>query len=452
MNESMIKVQKGAYAVWRLLGLTPALALLDGRMAAAATLLVVWASGFRAIHAALAMIGDTATLTAYLRHPVTRVAAIVVVVLVQSWAILVSGLGAVGVVMLAAVVAMTVAAASPGLPDYSRRLAGLLLMTGSLVVCLLVMELVLWGVDVSRPTNDSRTHTWGREVRWNGLGFREREFDTPKPPDTFRVMVLGDSLTWGVGLSEEQRYSRLMEQQLQQHLGHRSVEVLNFGLDGVATVHERDFLMQLAGIVQPDCVVVGFCVNDTQPRAQSYAVEVERYRPVLAAFGVLKKYGLGRTAGFLNTRTDQLLRNVGLVPQWPDALDRTYAPDSAEWLAFDQALAEIRDLCARRGMPRPVFVPLLQGSGDFNEPDPLLARFLAWSAQAEAAARGHGFTTVNMLASFKAQGFRNRSVNRWDHHPSAECNRIYASHIADAIAPIVAGQQVDDQTAMGDTG
>jgi hypothetical protein len=57
-----------------------------------------------------------------------------------------------------------------------------------------------------------------------------------------------------------------------------------------------------------------------------------------------------------------------------------------------------------------------------------------------------------MLASFKAQGFRNRSVNRWDHHPSAECNRIYASHIADAIAPIVAGQQVDDQTAMGDTG
>jgi lysophospholipase L1-like esterase len=451
MNEPMIKVQRGAYAVWRLGGLTPALALLDGKAVAAAVLLVVWASGFWAIRAAGSKLDDTTTLMAYLRHPVTRIAALAAVVLVQSWAILVSGLGAVGVVMLAAVVAMTVAAASPGLPDYGRRLAGLLLMTGSLVACLLVMELVLWGAEVSRPTNDARSYTWGREVWWNEFGFRERDFDTPKPADTFRVMVLGDSLTWGVGLSEEQRYSRLMEQQLQQRLGHRNVEVLNFGLRGVATVHERDVLTELAGVVQPDCVVVGFCVNDPQPRRQSYAVEMERYRPFFAAFGVLKKYGLGRTAGFLNTRTDQVLRNVGLVPQWPDALDRAYAPDSGEWLAFEQALADIRDLCARRGLAQPVFVPLLQGSGDFNEPDPLLARFLAWSTQAETAARDHGFATVNMLAGFKAQGFRDRHVNRWDGHPSAECHRIYASHIADAIAPLVAGQQGDDQTAMGDT-
>ena len=448
----MIKVQKGAYAVWRLLGLTPALALLDGRAVAALVLLLVWLSGFWAIRAAGSRLADTTQLAAYVRHPVTRIGALAAVVLVQSWAILVSGLGAVGIVMLAAVVAMTVAAASRGLPDYGRRLAGLLLMTGSLVVCLVVMELVLWGVDVSRPTNDVRNYTWGREVRWNGLGFRERDFDTPKPPDTFRVMVLGDSLTWGVGLSEEQRYSRLMEQQLQQRLGHRNVEVLNFGLRGVATVHQRDLLMRLAGVVQPDCVVVGFCVNDPQPRRQSDAVEMQRYRPIFAALGVLQKYGLGRTAGFLNTRTDQLLRNAGLVPQWPEALDRAYAPDSAEWVAFEQALADIRDLCARRGLPRPVFVPLLQGSGDFNEPDPLLARFVAWSNQAEAAAKDRGFTTVNMLASFKAQGFRDRHVNRWDQHPSAECNRIYASHIADAITRLVADHQAGDRTAISDAG
>ena len=452
MNEPMIKVQKGTCAVWGTLGLTPALALLDDRAVAASVLLIVWLSGFRAIRAALARIGDTTTLTTYLRHTATRVAVLVTAVLVQSWAILVSGLGAVGLVMFAAVVAMTVAAVSPGLADFGRRLAGLLLTAGSLVVCLLVMELVLWGLEISRPTNDELTYTWGREVWWNAHGFRERDFDTPKPLDTFRVMVLGDSLTWGVGLSEEQRYSRLMEQQLQQRLGHRNVEVLNFGLRGVATVHERDVLMELAGVVQPDCVVVGFCVNDPQPRPQSYAVEVERYRPVLAAFGVLKKYGLGRAAGFLNTRTDQLLRNVGLVPQWPDALDRTYAPDSAEWLAFEQALVDIRNLCADRGLPPPVFVPLLQGSGDFNEPDPLLERFLGWSAQAEAAAQDRGFTTVNMLASFKTQGFRDRHVNRWDQHPSAECNRIYASHIADAITQLVADEQAGDRTAMSDAG
>lgn len=452
MNEPMIRVRKGAYAVWRLLGLTPALALLAGETGAAATTFVVWAAGFWVLRAALVRIEDTAALTAYLRHPATRIAGLATLVLVQSWAILVSGLGAVTLVMLTAVVAMAVAATSREPSAYGRRVAGLLLMTGSLVACLFVLELVLWGVEASRPANDARHCTWGRAIRHNGLGFRERDFETPKPAGTYRIMAVGDSLTWGVGLSEEERYSRLLERQLRVRWPHRNVEVLNFGLRGVATVHERDHLARLIDVVEPDCVVVGFCVNDPQPRRQSYAVEMERYRPVFAGFGVLRTYGLRRTAEFLHKRTDQLIRNVGLVPQWPEALDRTYQRDSDEWRAFEKALADIRALCARRGLAPPIFATLLQGTGDYSEPGPLLARFVAWSAQAEAAAQHHGFVTVNMLETFKAQGFRDRRVNRWDGHPSAACNRVYASHIADAITRLVANEQAGDRTALSDAG
>ena len=46
--------------------------------------------------------------------------------------------------------------------------------------------------------------TWGHLLKNNQLGFREREFDIPKPPGAFRVMVLGDSFTWGAGLSTEE--------------------------------------------------------------------------------------------------------------------------------------------------------------------------------------------------------------------------------------------------------
>ena len=42
---------------------------------------------------------------------------------------------------------------------------------------------------------DGKRYTWGHLVENNRYGFREREFQTPKPSGTYRIMVLGDSLT-----------------------------------------------------------------------------------------------------------------------------------------------------------------------------------------------------------------------------------------------------------------
>jgi len=61
------------------------------------------------------------------------------------------------------------------------------------------------------PKNDFKTVTWSHSVVNNALGFREREVRIPKPPSLFRVMVLGDSLTWGAGLATDQRYSDLLK-------------------------------------------------------------------------------------------------------------------------------------------------------------------------------------------------------------------------------------------------
>ncbi|PYS24664.1 MAG: hypothetical protein DMF72_04315 [Acidobacteria bacterium] len=54
--------------------------------------------------------------------------------------------------------------------------------------------------------------TWGHKVTTNRFGLRERDFQVPKPRGAFRIIVLGDSLTWGVGLATNERYSELLEQ------------------------------------------------------------------------------------------------------------------------------------------------------------------------------------------------------------------------------------------------
>ena len=304
------------------------------------------------------------------------------------------------------------------------------------ILCFIALELGLLVISATRPRN-GLTMTWGHEIQPNALGFRERAFESPKPTGMFRVMVAGDSLTWGAGLPVEKRYSNLLEDQLELMFPDVAIEVLNFGLRGASTVRERDVLRTHIDDVDPDLVVVGFCINDPQQESQSYAVELERFRRLFETLHDLGKVGLPRTSGFLRDRLDRGLRNVGLVPSWPEALDRTYVENSTAWRDFEAAIEDIKSMSDARGLPAPIFVPLLQGSGDFNHPDAFLEHVLKWSRQAASAARREGFTVVSLEKAFRSQGHRDRSVNSWDDHPSAECNEIYARSISMAVAPMI---------------
>ena len=42
-------------------------------------------------------------------------------------------------------------------------------------------------------------------VRTNGLGFRDREIP-PKSASRYRIVVVGDSFTWGQGIEEPERF------------------------------------------------------------------------------------------------------------------------------------------------------------------------------------------------------------------------------------------------------
>ena len=276
--------------------------------------------------------------------------------------------------------------------------------------------------------------TWGHVVRNNALDFREREFSTPKDPDTFRVMVIGDSLTWGVGLGEEERYSHLLEKKLRAAVGKtRNVQVLNFGRPAAATVDLNKIVTSQIQVVKPDLVVVGFCVNDPQTREESYAVELEKYQWLFRWMRSLGRLGFHRTANVLNLRLDQLLRNVRLVPSYNESLDRAYQVKSAEWQGFTAALRGMYDTAMAYTGRAPVFIMLLQGSADYNVSSPYVDCMLHWTRLAGAAAREAGYRVLETETAFKKEGFRNRWVTPWDGHPDATCNRHYANILFEEV-------------------
>jgi lysophospholipase L1-like esterase len=297
------------------------------------------------------------------------------------------------------------------------------------------LELGLWFSDTSshRPANDFSTVTWGHPVVNNSAGFREREFAVPKDPDSFRVMVLGDSLTWGAGLAADQRYPALLEEKLRSVSAQREIEVLNFGRSGLSTVDEERVLAEHVRAVQPDLIIVGFCVNDPQQEQEGWAVELEQYEYFFRAFRLLGRLGFHRLAKALSERFDQLLRERGWVPSHLEAMNRAYALDSRAWSQFLSALREIHRMAIDHTGRRPIFITLLQGTADYNVSGPYVDYLLRWTRQAAEAAQTIGYRTVETETAFKREGYRSRNVAPWDGHPDAQCNQVYA----DALYPIV---------------
>ena len=103
----------------------------------------------------------------------------------------------------------------------------------------------------------------GRDVviEVNSLGLRYPELG-PKSPDEFRVLVLGDSVTFGDFVEEGETWTRQMEALTEGRK--KAVRFINAGLPGAGTAEELALFREIGGRVKPDLVLVGMYLNDAQ--------------------------------------------------------------------------------------------------------------------------------------------------------------------------------------------
>jgi lysophospholipase L1-like esterase len=95
----------------------------------------------------------------------------------------------------------------------------------------------------------------------NSLGYRDRDHAIAKPPGTFRIVVLGDSLGAGLYVERlEDIFPSAMEALLQQR-GIRA-EVINLSVSGYNTQQEVETLKERGLRYSPDLVLLAYCLND----------------------------------------------------------------------------------------------------------------------------------------------------------------------------------------------
>lgn len=123
--------------------------------------------------------------------------------------------------------------------------------------------------------------TFGKQLTINSKNLRDREYPYEKPNGVRRILVLGDSFTWGYGVADEEIFTEVMEAELsREHSGSELStpefsktstpwEVINSGVSGWGTDQEFLFYKDEGRKYSPDIVVVAFYLGNDPKNCMS---------------------------------------------------------------------------------------------------------------------------------------------------------------------------------------
>lgn len=150
----------------------------------------------------------------------------------------------------------------------------------------------------------------------NSNGYRDREF-SPKKDGEYLILIVGDSLVYGQGLLQFQRYSNILEKELNKY---RPTRVLNLGECGTNLYQHYLTAVKFREKLNPDLTIVGVTDNDL-----IVWKSLENYPPTLpitknlvlsADVGEENQY-TSRVLGSYDERSDNMVMFKYLLQQLP---------------------------------------------------------------------------------------------------------------------------------------
>ena len=249
----------------------------------------------------------------------------------------------------------------------------------------------------------------GGRVTVNPRGYRGRELALPRPRGLTRVVVLGDSIAFGLHVSDDEIFPSLLDAR-RNGLEVANLSVLGYGPDQELLMLERDGLP-----LEPDVVVLSFCLaNDLAEamlpvslydgRSPKPRFRLEQGRLVLDASAVSLP-PLASTLQRLADHSHLYNRVASLVPREP-------APPGPHWReryahalqdeerALRTSLAivgRMQERCVRRGIR--FLVALMPDRFSYRTKPPIAERFAA-------ALAASGIEVLDLSERFRSEGLR----------------------------------------------
>jgi lysophospholipase L1-like esterase len=264
---------------------------------------------------------------------------------------------------------------------------------------------------------------WHKTVRYNTWGFRERDFDLVKPEGVYRIAATGDSITYGQGIEERDRFTNLLEKQPNNENGNGGYEVLNFGRPGAETIDHLDFLNDPVLSTDPDFVLLQWYTNDVESRDNS-----ERTRPLELIPSKLRR----NSALFylLHRHLTTIRENLGWVNSYDDYMLAHFGdPDSASSLAAKETLQKFINISKEQRLP--VGIVIFSDSYFRNSRLDFLIERVLQLCEEEA------ITCLDLRSTFAPYKEDPKLwANRLDPHPSPFANRLVADRLMETFGEV----------------
>src|ERR1700751_1186103 len=284
------------------------------------------------------------------------------------------------------------------------------------------MEMWKYAVELKRPVANpelSFAHAPNRSaflmgvpVSINSEGLRDREFSFEKPPDVYRVMMLGDSTTLGWGVKEEDTAAKFLERKLNANLpaGYNRAEVMNAGVGNYDTVQEVTYYETIGWKFHPDLVVLVFFINDPEP------VPTEK-----KGFLIDRSYLIA----FATNRIDGVMRHAGVRPDWKTYYASLYDDNRPGFQACKKALVSLA--ASTRSHDAKLLVAILPELHQINGDS---YPFKAAHQRIRGVMTAENVPVLELIDGLKDHGPEETLwVTPLDDHPNAKANNLISDQL-----------------------
>jgi lysophospholipase L1-like esterase len=264
----------------------------------------------------------------------------------------------------------------------------------------------------------------GVDFRTNSKGLRDREFPYEREPGTFRILMLGDSLTVGWGVRVEDTFSKRIESMYRER--RVAAEVINTGVGNYNTVQEVEYFLTEGYRYRPDIVILNFFPNDAEPVPVS--------RPPSALLRVC------RSCVFIAGALDTFAREYFGESDWARYYLSLYGEGNAKgWLDARQSIRKLVEYCKSNGI-----IVLIANLPDLH--DVRHYRLQSISDLVQSAAAEFGIPFVDALPALQAYESSALWVTAPDPHPNALAHAVIAQALFEAVEKLEKKPQQDATT------
>ena len=242
-----------------------------------------------------------------------------------------------------------------------------------------------------------------------------------KKAGTFRIIALGDSLTYGYGIAEQHTYPGVLEEELSRSF---RVEVLNLGVSGAQTEDIYSILTKHLPVLEPDLVFYGVCLNDFLPSRVGQYQNNRAYQVPLP----YKEHFIQRTltGRLLAKQYDALLMRWGLRVDFLTDILRDFAGYQAR---FARDVKAMNAFVREHGLP-PMITMVLDQYPNTK------AKGYEVVLAAEKHLRNAGMRVIPSDYIKRNDGRTDWYVSRWEGHPNEKANSAFAQEIAKVLADL----------------